>query len=249
MATTLIASLLIITLVNVLAYAWAYKKQSDHLTDISYSLCFIVTVLSLVALYKHVTLPHIVLAGMVVLWGLRLGGFLFYRIHKMGKDDRFDSFRGSWKGFLKFFLLQSLSIWIIALPAIIFLQYPEFTPSYLGLAVWSVGFIIESIADAQKFSFKEKNPDRFMNEGVYKSIRHPNYLGEILCWLGVWIFILPSLSGWLWISIISPLWITLLLVKISGIPLLEEKGERKYGSDPNYRSYMDSSHKLIPGIF
>ncbi len=249
MVVTLILSLIIITLVNVIAYVWAYKKQSDHLTDISYSLSFIALVVSLVMISGHMSWQHLILVGMVVLWGLRLGGFLFYRINKMGKDDRFDSFRGSWIGFLKFFLLQSISIWIIALPAIIFIQVPEIKVSIVGIGIWFIGFVVEAIADAQKFSFKEKHPDRYMDSGIYKKIRHPNYLGEILCWLGIWIYIAPSIVGWYWISIISPIWICLLLIKISGIPLLEKKGYRKYGEDPEYMHYMNHTHKLIPGIY
>ncbi len=249
MIVTLVLSLIIITLVNVIAYLWAYKKQSDHLTDISYSLSFIALVVSLVLIRGHTSWQHLLLTGMVVMWGLRLGGFLFYRINKMGKDDRFDSFRGSWVGFLKFFLLQSISIWIIALPAIIFIQVPDLKVSMAGLGIWLIGFIIETVADTQKFLFKEKHPDRYMDSGIYSIIRHPNYLGEILCWLGIWIYVVPSIIGWQWLSMISPIWIVFLLVKISGIPLLEKKGKRKYGGDPAYIHYMNDTHKLIPGVY
>ena len=116
--TAIFISFLIITLVNILAYIWAYKKQSDHLTDISYSLCFIAVTLYFLFAYGDLSNGRIVLALMVILWGIRLGGFLFYRIYKMGKDARFDAFRGRASGFLKFWLLQSLSISIIVLPVL-----------------------------------------------------------------------------------------------------------------------------------
>jgi len=107
--TAIFISFVIITLINMLAYAWAYRNQSDHLTDISYSFCFIATSFYFLLGYGDITPPRIVLTMMVFLWGLRLGGFLFYRICKMGKDSRFDDFRNSKSGFLKFWILQSVS--------------------------------------------------------------------------------------------------------------------------------------------
>jgi steroid 5-alpha reductase family enzyme len=119
----------------------------------------------------------------------------------------------------------------------------------IGVVIWLLGWIIESIADFQKFKFKQKNPDSFFNGGLYSKVRHPNYLGEILVWIGIFIFTIPSLDGWAWLSIISPIWIVVLLVKISGIPLLEDKAWKKYGDNPEFKKYLKNSWRLIPGLY
>lgn len=243
-------SFILITLVNIAAYIWAYKKQSDHLTDISYSACFIILVAYFLLAYGDLTLSRIVLALLVILWGIRLGGFLFYRIHKMGKDARFDDFRGSKKGFLKFWLLQSISIWIIALPAIVGLMTNIDHVQWLAVLLWFFGWIIESIADYQKFVFRQKKATHeFIDTGLYKFIRHPNYLGEILIWVAIFWYVTPILSGWMWWTIVSPLWIITLLVKVSGIPLIEHSYPTKYANNTKFTHYLSQSWKLIPFIY
>ncbi|MBK9150319.1 MAG: DUF1295 domain-containing protein [Saprospiraceae bacterium] len=251
MEKILILSLLVITAINVAAYIWAYLKQSDHLTDISYSLCFIGLSGWLLLQYGPLSSGRVVLFLMVALWGIRLGGFLFYRIQTMGRDYRFDSFRSSWSGFLKFWLLQSVSIWIIALPVIAGLYIDNLGFNPIGLIVWAAGWILETVADYQKFTFKSKpdNKDKFISSGLYSHIRHPNYTGEILVWLGIFLYVTPALSGWWWLVALSPLWIVVLLVFISGIPLLDANAESKYGHLPEYRSYRKKSSYLIPWIY
>jgi steroid 5-alpha reductase family enzyme len=194
-------------------------------------------------------LGKILMLSMVCLWAIRLGSYLLYRIKKMNRDRRFDGFRGNWLGFLKFWILQSVSIWIIALPAMIFLikKNPEFY--WWGIIVWGVGFVIETIADAQKFSFKLKHKDQFMDKGLFSKVRYPNYTGEILCWLGIFIFALPAFQGMEWLAIISPIWITILLLFISGIPLLEKQYEEKYGHEAKFQAYKKETPMLIPFLF
>ena len=251
MITILIYSLLIIIAVNVAAYIWAYYKQSDHLTDISYSLCFIGLSIYLLLRSGDLSVERLLLAAMVVLWGVRLGGFLFYRINKMGRDYRFDAFRGSWSGFLKFWILQSVSIWIIALPVIIGLSATQPQFLFAGLAIWFMGWIIETVADYQKFRFKSDpiHKDDFISIGLYSKIRHPNYLGEILIWSGIFIYTIPVLSGWSWLAVISPLWLIILLVFISGIPLIDSNAIKKYGNEQAYKDYRRKSWYLLPYIY
>jgi steroid 5-alpha reductase family enzyme len=250
MLPILLYSLIIIVLINIAIYFWAYAKQSDHLTDISYSACFVGLTLFLYWKYSAQDIGATLLLGMVTLWGLRLGGFLFYRIKAIGKDKRFDDFRGSWVGFLKFFLLQGISIWVIAIPIILYLGAEESSKySILGIVIWFFGWIIETLADQQKFSFKQKNPDSFYQGGLFSKIRHPNYLGEILVWIGIFVFTLPIYSGWTWLALVSPVWIVILLVGISGIPLLENKAWKKYGDDPEFQKYLKNSWRLFPYIY
>jgi steroid 5-alpha reductase family enzyme len=247
---SILTSFFIITLVNILAYIWAYKKQSDHLTDISYSLCFIAVTAWFLFDFGVLSPGRLVLSMMVILWGLRLGGFLFYRITKMGKDKRFDAFRSSSSGFLKFWLLQSLSITIIILPVLFGLLAQSIEVCIPALLLWGAGMVIESVADWQKFIFKSNNPpNAFISHGMYKYIRHPNYTGEILIWVSVFWYVSPILTGWQWVSVISPGWIIILLTAISGIPLIEKENKKKFKEDPEYASYIARTRRLVPGLY
>jgi steroid 5-alpha reductase family enzyme len=248
--TAILISFIIITLVNVLAYIWAYKKQSDHLTDISYSLCFIAVTLYFLMAYGDLTLGRLVLALMVILWGVRLGGFLFYRIHKMGKDARFDAFRGDAMGFLKFWLLQSISISIIVLPVLFGLLSNDLQVHIFAVILWIVGWTLQSVADWQKFTFRSQNPfNSFINNGLFTYVRHPNYTGEILIWLSIFWYVSSILAGWEWIALISPVWIIVLLVKISGIPLIEEANQKKYQGNLAFAEYTKKTWRLIPFLY
>ncbi len=243
-------SFVIITLVNVLAYFWAYKKQSDHLTDISYSLCFIAVTVYFLFAYGDLTSGRVILSLMVILWGTRLGGFLFYRIHKMGRDQRFDAFRGNAGGFLKFWLLQSISISIISLPVLFGLLSPNIKVNIFAFLFWATGWVMQSMADWQKFTFRNHHPSNsFINTGLYRYIRHPNYIGEIIIWLSIFWYVFPVLAGWQWLSVISPVWIIILLVGISGIPLIEITNRKKYAGNVAFKEYVDRSWRLIPFVY
>lgn len=249
--TAILISFILITTVNVLAYVWAYKNQSDHLTDISYSACFIAVVSYFLLFEGSLSVGRVLLSSMVILWGLRLGGFLFYRIHNMGRDIRFDAFRDSKSGFLKFWLLQSVSIWIIALPTMIGLTKEWNEINLPALILWMIGMTIESIADWQKFSFRSKHQPTgaFIDYGLYKYIRHPNYLGEILVWVSIFWFVTPYLNSLELLTIISPIWVIALLLWISGIPLIELTNVEKYKGNTKFEDYVKRTWRLLPGIY
>lgn len=116
----------------------------------------------------------------------------------------------------------------------------------IGIVIWSIGFIIESLADYQKSKFKKQNSGQLMTSGLYSWVRYPNYLGEILVWTGIWIYGANVYSGWMWISVISPLWIFILLRYISGIPLVEKSREEKYEEDKDYQQYKSNTKMLFP---
>lgn len=249
--TAIFISIIFIFIFNIAAYWWAYRFQSDHLTDITYSLTFILLTLYFLVSYQTYSIERIIFGLMVILWGTRLGGFLYYRIHQMGKDDRFDAFRGDKLGFLKFWVLQALSIWILALPIMIGLQLDDLSLSWGVVLLWSLGFVIEAIADYQKMAFRQKieNKALFIDTGMYKYIRHPNYIGEIIIWTAIFLYIAPSISGLQWMAIISPLWIIVLLVGISGIPLIEQSNSLKYKDNKSYWQYVKRTKRLIPFIY
>jgi steroid 5-alpha reductase family enzyme len=248
--TAYIIIFLIVLALNMAAYLWAFKNQSDKLTDITYSLSFIV-----VTMYLWFTYPmnsgKIILGLMVILWALRLGGFLLYRITKMGKDDRFEDFRSSKSGFLKFWLLQTVSIWILALPVTEGLTSTNTLDIHLFACIlFGFGLVLEALADFQKFSYKNQfGKNALITHGLYKYIRHPNYLGEIIMWVAIFWYVTPVLSGWQWLVLLSPVWIIILLIKISGIPLIEKGNSIRYKNNPDYREYVRNTRRLLPFIY
>ena len=106
--------------------------------------------------------------------------------------------------------------------------------------------MIETIADHQKFVFKNKNPKKFIKSGLWKYSRYPNYFGEMLLWWGLFIMITPYLGGISLLTIIGPIFITFILLFVSGIPMLEKSYNQKYGKDKEYQEYKRSTSKLIP---
>jgi steroid 5-alpha reductase family enzyme len=117
-----------------------------------------------------------------------------------------------------------------------------------GVSIWLVGLVIEAAADAQKSAFKakEENRERFITSGLWGYSRHPNYFGEMLVWWGLFIYAVPFLQGAAFAVVIGPVFITLLLLFVSGIPLLERSAEAKYGDDPAYREYQRRTSILVP---
>ena len=243
----------IVVLINVLGLAWCYGMQSDKVTDLIYSLSFIL--LTSVLWWSHDnSLVHHLILVMITLWGGRLGGYLFIRILTKGKDERFNQMRKQFFRIAGFWSLQTGSILILAIPIFILFSYTNIKTSgihYLGLGVWSIGWFIETISDWQKFRFKTNpsNKGKVIQHGLWKVVQHPNYLGEILCWIGVFLVVLPVLQGWQWIAIVSPLWIITLLVFISGIPLLQKQSAQKYGHLDMYRKYTSNTPLLIPFVW
>jgi steroid 5-alpha reductase family enzyme len=116
----------------------------------------------------------------------------------------------------------------------------------VGAVVWLIGFAIEVISDRQKSRFREENKEGFITSGLWSWSRHPNYFGEIVLWLGIAIIALPTLSGWQWATMISPIFVIVLLTKISGVRMLEVSGKKRWGTDEGYQAYLASTSVLIP---
>jgi steroid 5-alpha reductase family enzyme/tryptophan-rich sensory protein len=226
----------------------AYFFQTDKLTDLSYGITFIILTL----LFMQYSMPKLILAGMIILWAVRLIAYLFTRIHHMKKDARFDEMRQHLWQFMKFWILQGVAVFIIMLSALLYFSSGDgYDPSYnlVGVVIFALGLVIETIADYQKYQFKKdpKNSKRWMGEGLWRYSRHPNYLGEILCWVGIYVFVYPGLVGTdKFIALASPLFIILLLLFVSGIPLLERKDAVKYRKDKKYQEYKKNTGILLP---
>jgi steroid 5-alpha reductase family enzyme len=120
----------------------------------------------------------------------------------------------------------------------------------MGFLVWVIGFAFEAVADAQKsrFNADPANRGKFISTGLWSRSRHPNYFGEIVLWVGVAIIALPVLQGWQWVALISPVFVTLLLTKVSGVPLLEKKADEMWGGQEDYEAYKKNTPVLIPRL-
>lgn len=256
----LLFSLIIAIIFNLIAFLIAFKYQTDKLTDITYATTFMVITFSLFFIDKENISPYQLLIGaMPILWAIRLGGYLLTRVMDTGKDHRFDSFRAIWWKFGSFFALQAISIWVIALPYMIALsstisqENMAFNSVWLpiGGIIFLFGFIVETVADVQKYNFRKnpKNDGQFMDKGLFSIVRFPNYTGEILVWIGIFIACIPVLESGEWASIFSPIWIAILLIKISGIPYLEASNRERYGHLAAFQKYKKETKQLIPGVF
>ena len=252
MTNIIILSLLFSVGFNLLMFIPAFIWKTDKLTDLSYSITFFVISVVLFLLFPY-SIYSLLITLMVCLWAIRLGSYLFIRIRKTKKDKRFDGMRESFTRFLKFWLLQGLSVWVIMLAVIMFYNSGETILteiSILGLSIWLIGLIIETVADIQKYSFinKEENRGKWINRGLWKYSRHPNYFGEILIWLGIFMFVLPTLSLTnMFIAFMSPLFIFILIRFVSGVPMLEKSAERKWGENSEYKKYKEQTNLLIVG--
>lgn len=248
MSDTLLSTLGISLIIQAVFFAFAAALKTDKVTDLSYGLSFVVIALVLLAGDRSAW-PQVVLVGMVVAWGLRLAGYLLFRIIHMGRDARFDGVRENFVRFLRFWTFQGIAVWVIMLPVIVWFAAPgAWNPLMtLGLALWAAGFVIEAVADAQKFAAKSRpgGGERWMDSGLWRYSRHPNYFGELLVWWGTFIFVAGDLDGWQWVSGVGPLAITFLLLKVTGIPTLEASAARKWGQNPDYQAYVRRTSRLV----
>ncbi len=191
---------------------------------------------------------------MVLAWAMRLGWFLFKRISAAGGDSRFDTMKHDWAQFLMTWTLQGLWITFTAGAALAAMTSGEKASfgavGVIGLVVWLAGFGIEAIADRQKSAFRADpaNTGRFITTGLWSRSRHPNYFGEVLLWVGVAIVALPALQGWQYLTLISPLFVYLLLTRISGLPMLERSADKKWGGEPDYEAYKASTPVFFPRL-
>ena len=201
------------------------------------------------------SLRELIVSLLVVIWSLRLSSFLYFRIHRTGKDGRFDQLKTSAIRFLVPWTIQGLWVFLTMIGVIVINSQAGSAPELgiwdgVGLSVWIVGFGIEAIADRQKkaFNTESKNHGKWIDSGLWAYSRHPNYLGEILLWTGIAIFGISCFTGLERVAWISPIFIYLLLTKISGIPILDKRALEKWGDDPEYQKYRDVTPALLPRL-
>lgn len=241
-------------LIQWLVFIPAYLRQTERFYDLTGSITYISVTTLAVFFSRGVDARAILLWVLVVIWAVRLGTFLFRRIQKRGKDDRFDEIKPSFMRFLNVWTIQGLWVTFTVAAALVAITTTNRKEldwfAIIGFLVWVLGFGLEVVSDSQKsrFSAISDNQGKFIQTGLWSRSRHPNYLGEIILWVGVAVIALPVLQGWQWIAIISPVFVTLLITRVSGIPLLEKKADRKWGGQDDYEAYKKRTPVLIPRL-
>ena len=226
--------------------------HSERFFDLVGSATYLtVAVVSLLAIPKIDT-RSVLLGLMICLWGLRLGTFLFARVQAVGHDARFNLIKHKFAWFLMTWTVQGLWVLITssaALAAITSSKRSDFgIIGIIGIILWLTGFVIEIVADEQKRKFKldPSKQNSFITDGLWGWSQHPNYFGEIVLWIGVSLVALPGLSSWQHFTLISPVFVFLLLTRISGIPMLDSAARKRWGDDPGFLEYKEATPVLIP---
>lgn len=264
---------------QLLFFLIAYFLQFDKVTDFAGSMNFIVLAVLGFLLTGTYESRMIATTACTVLWGLRIAGnhlslysgenstndkiaYLLYRILKTESDTRFDEIRGSFFKFLGFWVFQMMWVWTVSLPTTLTnspgirsLQNFGTATDVVGVVIFLVGFIIETIADIQKFSFNSNRSSSLevMNVGLWHYSRHPNYFGEILVWWGIFILSLgaDAQKGLIWLGILSPIFTMFLLLFLSGIPQSEpqkDKSVLEKGNLAQKDAYFDYIRSTSPVI-
>jgi len=251
----------VFALIVALAYLvqWAvfipsYLAGTERYYDLTGSLTYISLTILAVLLSGATDARSLLLLALVLVWAGRLGTFLFRRVRRAGKDDRFDEIKKSFVRFLTTWTIQGLWVSLTFGAALAAITSAEHKPLDLfvavGLGVWLVGFAFEATADLQKNRFRAdpENKGGFISSGLWSISRHPNYFGEIVLWLGVAIIAFPVLQGWRLLTLISPVFVFLLITRVSGVPLLEKKADATWGGQEAYEAYKRKTPVLVPFI-
>lgn len=236
-----------------LLFILALVLKKNDIVDIAWGLGFILTTGLLLILVPGYHLRRIIVSTLVLIWGFRLAIYIFLRSKGKKEDFRYAQWKKDWgkhwiiRSYLQVFILQGFFMLTIAYPLFLHTQNQQNAINYLdiiGILLWLTGFFFEAVGDTQMHLFKRDplNKGKIMDRGLWKYTRHPNYFGESAMWWGI--FIITLNVEWGWIAIFSPMIITLLLLKVSGIPLLE----KKYATNTEYREYIRKTSSFLPAL-
>ena len=236
--------------------------RTEKFYDLSGSVTYITAVVISAALsYKDINVRRVLITVLVCIWAVRLGGFLFIRIKNTGGSDaRFEKFKSSAVTFLQVWAIQSLWVFFTLLSSLtIYLDPPTSLniPNYVGIAIWAIGFVFEFVADYQKYTYKRKTSGLtsqpaagFISSGLWSISRHPNYFGEIFLWIGISFLSVKRLE-WYWgllYLLISPIFVFILIVFISGVRMDEERKLERFEGNEAYEKYLKDTPALVPFI-
>ena len=247
-------AVLLAYIIHWIAYIPAYIFQTEKFYDLTGSITYLGVVwFVFLSSYQSISLNfgNLILALLISIWTIRLGIFLFMRIHKAGEDKRFRSIKTSATQFLMTFTLSGLWVTLCSMCALVAISSSDGIVmnaiTYIGIILFIIGFGIEIIADNQKTAFRsiEANKDKFITSGLWAKSRHPNYFGEVLLWFAVAVISFSSLEGLQLITLISPVFTYLLLVYVSGVRMLEDMNDKKWGNNEEYVNYKKNTPMLF----
>ena len=246
--------LIIAVLLQVIFFIPSFLLKTEKYFDIVGSLTYIITISIAYFSVENKTMIDSIIYFYVMVWALRLGIYLFRRVRNDGKDVRFEKAKRHFFWFLQYWMGQALWVSLTACAAIIAILSPEEDTlpvlAMVGMALWLSGFAIESISDYQKRVFrKENNPsESFIHTGLWARSRHPNYFGEITLWTGIAVIALNTLNGIEYVTLISPVFVYILLTRMSGVNLLERIADERYGHLEEYQRYKRNTPVLVPKL-
>lgn len=233
----LITSALLIWLYMTGWYVVSILKKRNDIADVAWGLGFIVV--TIINLIFNPDWKLLISLSLISVWGIRLAWHIYHRNKNKKEDYRYESFKN--QPYFQVFITQGFFMWLIAWP-LIFSTGPISLLTFMGVAIWLIGFYFEATADKQLkyFISRPENKGKIMQSGLWAYSRHPNYFGEVTMWWGIWL--LNFHSNW-W-TLIGPLTITFLILKVSGVPLLE----KKYQDNPQFQDYKKRVSVFIPWI-
>ena len=241
--------------IQIIVFIPSFIFRTEHYYDLTGGITYISTVviaLILKSSYQTIDLISLLLGSMVIIWATRLSSFLFLRVKKSGEDVRFKKIKHSFSWFLMTFMLQGMWVFMCIFPALIVISsFNSEINNYaiVGTVVWLFGFLFEIVADNQKSNFNKINKGKFISTGLWSMTRHPNYFGEFILWLGITIASLGYIDNYRYILLLTPIFVYLLLTRVSGVNLLEEIGEKRWGDSKEYQKYKEKTPLFFPKIF
>ena len=241
--------------IQIIVFIPSFIFRTEHYYDLTGGITYISTMVIALVLknnYQSIDLISLLLGSMVIIWATRLSLFLFLRVKKSGEDVRFKKIKHSFSWFLMTFMLQGLWVFMCVFPALIVISsFNSGLNNYaiVGSAVWLFGFIFEIIADYQKSYFNKFNKGKFISSGLWSMSRHPNYFGEFMLWLGITITSIGYIDNYKYIVFLTPIFVYLLLTRVSGVNLLEEIGNKRWSNNKDYKDYKKNTPIFFPKIF
>ena len=250
-------AVLLAYVIHWIAYIPAYVFQTEKFYDLTGSVTYLSVVwFVFLSTYQSISLNfgNLILVLLISIWTIRLGLFLFMRIHKAGEDKRFRTIKTSASQFFMTFTISGLWVTLCSMCALVAISSPEGLVmnalTYVGIILFIIGFGIEIVADNQKTAFRsiEANKDSFITSGLWSKSRHPNYFGEVLLWFAIAVISFSSLEGLQLITLISPVFTYILLVYISGVRMLEDMNDKKWADNEQYKFYKKNTPMLFPKL-
>jgi steroid 5-alpha reductase family enzyme len=245
--------IILLLLWGFLSLIWLIAQiiKNNSIIDIVYGTTYIIAAIASIIISQNYNIRAIILTSLVVIWGARLSIYLLIRNWGKPEDFRYQNFRKNWGNhpmffaYIKVFMLQGAIVYAICFP-VLFVNFSSARAlgiqELIGIAIWVIGFYFEAVGDAQLKTFKSnpENKGKVMNQGLWKFTRHPNYFGEATMWWGIYIIAAADPNAIF--TIFSPILITFLLLKVSGVTMLE----KKYEGSPEYIEYQKRTSAFLP---